>query len=159
MRPWLKRTFIGLFGASVLFGSLAACSHRHHGSTATLSEEEAAKFRERLVDRAARELKLDDAQKQRLAVLAMRLREQRLALMAGTPDPRAEIQNLVKDASFDRWRAQELVNAKLAAVRDQSPAVIAAAAEFYDGLRPEQQQQVRDFMARRGGFWRGRHWG
>jgi protein CpxP len=37
--------------------------------------------------------------------------------------------------------------------------VIAAAAEFYDGLRPEQQQQVRDFMARRGGFWRGRHWG
>ena len=159
MRPWLKRTFIGLFGASVMFGSLAACSHRHHGSMATLSEEEAAKFRERLVDRAARELKLDDTQKQRLAVLAMRLREQRLALMAGTPDPRAEIQNLVKDASFDRWRAQELVNGKLAAVRDKSPEVIAAAADFYDGLRPEQQQQVRDFMARRGGFWRGRHWG
>jgi protein CpxP len=157
MRPWLKRTFIGLFGASVLFGSLAACSHRHHGGGTMLSEEEAAKFRERLVDRAARELKLDDAQKQRLATLADRLREQRRALMAGTPDPRAEVQNLVKDAHFDRWRAQELVNAKLAAVRDQSPQVIAAAADFFDSLRPEQQQQVRDFMARRGGRWGGWH--
>ena len=153
MRPWLKRTFIGLFGASVLFGGLAACSHRHHGGTMTLSEEEAVKLRERMVDRVARELKLDDAQKQRLGVLADKLREQRKALVAGTPDPRAEVQNLVKDTTFDRWRAQELVNGKLAAVRDLSPQVIAAAADFYDGLRPEQQQQVRDFMARRGGRW------
>jgi Spy/CpxP family protein refolding chaperone len=149
MRPWLKRTFIGLFGASVLFGSLSACSHRPHGGTAMLSEEEAAKFRDRFVDRAARELKLDDAQRQRLVALADKLREQRKALMAGTPDPRAEVQNLVKDAHFDRWRAQELVNTKLAAVRDLSPQVIAAAGDFYDSLRPEQQQQVRDFMARR----------
>jgi len=152
MRPWLKRTFIGLFGASVLFGGLSACSHRHAAGT-TLSEEEAAKFRERLVDRVGDELKLDAAQRQRLTVLAEKLREQRLALMAGTADPRVEVQNLVKDASFDRWRAQELVDAKLAAVRDKSPQVIAAAADFYDGLRPEQQQQVRDFMARRGGRW------
>lgn len=157
MRPWLKRTFIGLFGASVLFGSLAACSHRHHGGGTMLSEEEAVKFRERLVDKAARELKLDDAQKARLAVLADKLREQRKALMAGTPDPRAEVQNLVKDAHFDRWRAQELVNTKLAAVRDLSPQVIAAAADFFDALRPEQQQQVRDFMARRHGRWGGWH--
>ncbi len=152
MRPWLKRAFIGLFGASVLFGGLAGCSHRHHGGT-PLSEEEAAKFRERMVDRVAGELKLDAAQRQRLTVLAEKLREQRLALMTGSADPRVEVQNLVKDASFDRWRAQELVDAKLAAVRDKSPQVIAAAADFYDGLRPEQQQQVRDFMARRGGRW------
>lgn len=150
MRPWLKRTFIGLFGASVLFGGLSACSHRHHGGT-TMSEEEAAKFRERLVDRVAAKLELDAAQKQRLGVLAERLREQRQALRGGTADPRAELQNLVKDTSFDRWRAQELVDAKLAAVRERSPQVIAAAAEFYDSLRPEQQQRVRDFMARRGG--------
>lgn len=149
MRPWLKRTFIGLFGASVLFGSLAACSHRPHGGGTMLSEEEAVKFRDRFVDKTARELKLDDAQKQRLVALADKLREQRKALMAGTPDPRAEVQNLVKDAHFDRWRAQELVNTKLGAVRDLSPQVIAAAGDFYDSLRPEQQQQVRDFMARR----------
>jgi len=153
MRPWLKRSFIGLFGASVLLGGMAACSHRHHGGGTQLGEEEAARFREKMVDRVASHLQLDAAQKQRLGVLAERLREQRQALMAGTPDPRAEVQNLVKDAAFDRWRAQELVDAKLAAVRDKSPQVIAAAADFYDGLRPEQQQKLRDFMARRGGRW------
>jgi protein CpxP len=31
--------------------------------------------------------------------------------------------------------------------------VIAAAADFFDNLRPEQQQKVRDFMER------GRRWG
>ncbi|MBX3607861.1 MAG: Spy/CpxP family protein refolding chaperone [Piscinibacter sp.] len=155
MRLWLRRTLIGLFGASVLFGGLAACSHHHHGSgSAALSEEEAARLRERMVDRVARELKLDEAQKARLAVLAERLRAQRQALVAGSADPRVEVQNLVRDAHFDRWRAQELVNAKLTAVREQSPQVIAAAADFYDGLNAEQQQRVRDFMARRHGFGR-----
>jgi protein CpxP len=152
MRLWLRRTLVGIFGASVLFGGMTACSHRHHGPGTMLSEEEAARVRERMVDRVARELKLDEAQKARLAVLAERLREQRLALRAGSTDPRAEVQNLVRDAHFDRWRAQELVNGKLAAVRDKSPQVIAAAADFYDGLNAEQQQRVRDFMARRRGF-------
>ena len=31
-------------------------------------------------------------------------------------------------------------------------------ADFYDSLKPEQQQQVRDFMQRRKG-WMGRHKG
>ena len=149
MRPWLRKTFVGLFGASVLFGGLSACSHHHHRDLSSLSEEDASRLRERLLDRVAAELKLDTAQKQHLAVLADRLREQRRAVMAGTPDPRAAVQDLVKDSHFDRWRAQELVNAKLGAIRDASPPVITAAADFYDSLRPEQQQRVREFMSRR----------
>ena len=31
MKTWLKRTLIGVFGASLLFGGLAACAQRHHG--------------------------------------------------------------------------------------------------------------------------------
>jgi Spy/CpxP family protein refolding chaperone len=153
MRPWLKRTFIGLFGASVLVGGLAACSHGRHGGGfgAQMSEEDAAKFRTKMVERVGNELKLDDAQKQRLAALADKLREQRIALMAGPNDPRAEIQSLVAGTTFDRERAQGIVTAKTEALRGKSPEVIAAAAEFYDSLKPEQQQKVRDFMARRGG--------
>jgi periplasmic protein CpxP/Spy len=41
-------------------------------------------------------------------------------------------------------------------VRGKSPELIAAAGEFYDSLKPEQQQKVRDFMAKRGFGWRGR---
>jgi periplasmic protein CpxP/Spy len=156
MRPWLKRSFIGLFGATVLLGGLAACSHNRYGMHGgQMTEEDATKFRTKMVERVGKELNLDDAQKQRLTALADKLREQRLALMAGPNDPRAEIQSLVAGATFDRDKAQGIVTAKTEALRGKSPEVIAAAAEFYDSLKPEQQQKVRDFMAKRGGHgWR-----
>jgi Spy/CpxP family protein refolding chaperone len=157
MRPWLKRTFIGLFGATVLFGGLAACSHGRHGmyGGGAMTEEDAAKFRTKMVDRVGKELQLDEAQKQRLTVLADKMREQRNALMGGPNDPRAEVQALVAGTKFDRERAQNLVTAKTDALRGKSPEVIAAAADFYDSLKPEQQLRVREFMAKRGGHgWR-----
>ena len=30
MKPWIKKTLIGLFGASILVGGLTACSGGHH---------------------------------------------------------------------------------------------------------------------------------
>ena len=156
MRPWLKRTFLGIFGASILVGGLAACSHGHHGRFgANMTEEDAAKFRTRMVDRVGKELNLDAAQKERLTALADKMREQRAALMGSGADPRAEIQALVVGPKFDRERAQAIVAAKTESLRGKSPEVIAAAGEFYDSLKPEQQQKVRDFMARRGFGWRG----
>jgi periplasmic protein CpxP/Spy len=156
MRSWIKRTFIGLFGATVLLGGLAACSHGRHGmGGSAMTEEDATKFRTKMVDRVGKELQLDDAQKQRLTVLADKMREQRNALMGGPNDPRAEVQALVAGPKFDRERAQGLVTAKTDALRGKSPEVIAAAADFYDSLKPEQQLRVREFMAKRGGHgWR-----
>jgi len=151
MRPWIKRTFIGLFSATVLLGGLTACGHGHHGSW-QMSDADAQKMRERMIDRVSRELTLDDAQKQRLGVLADKLREQRVALVGSTSDPRAELQALVTGTTFDRARAQSLVEAKTNAVRAKSPEVIAAMADFYDSLKPEQQQKVREFMAKRRGM-------
>ena len=154
MRPWIKRTFIGLFSASVLVGGLTACGHRHHDGW-QMSDADAQKMRERMIDRVSRELTLDDAQKQRLGVLADKLREQRQALVGSTTDPRAELQALVTGTTFDRARAQALVESKTNAVRTKSPEVITAMADFYDSLRQDQQQKVREFMAKRRGGWRG----
>jgi Spy/CpxP family protein refolding chaperone len=81
------------------------------------------------------------------------LREQRNALVAGTPDPRAELQSLVAGTTCDRARAQALVEAKTAAISARSPELIAAAADFYDSLRPEQQAKVREMMSSRRGWW------
>jgi len=153
MKPWLKRTLVGVFGASILIGGLSACGHGgHHGNWAA-SDADSAQMRERMLERVGTQLKLDDAQKQRLATLADKLREQRVALMGAT-DPRAEFQALMAGPKFDRAGAQTLVEAKTAALRGKSPEVIAAAADFFDGLRPEQQQQVREFLAKRRGGWR-----
>lgn len=148
MKRWLKRTLIGVFGATVLFGGLAACSHRHHDTNwQGMSDEDAAKARARMVDRIGSRLDLDDTQKAKLGTLADQLRAQRQALTGGT-DPRAEIQSLVAGNTFDRTKAKAFVDAKTSAIQTKSPELIAALGDFYDSLRPEQQQKVRDFMSR-----------
>ncbi len=151
MKTWIKRSLIGLFGVSLLVGGLAACGQRHHGWGGTqISAEDAAKWRERMLDRAGKELQLDDAQKQRLGVVFDRMREQRNALVGSTPNPRAELRALVDGERFDKARAQALVDEKTNAIRAGSPQTIAALAEFYDSLRPEQQLRLREFMDKRG---------
>jgi len=155
MKTWIKRSLIGLFGASILIGALAACGQRHHGWGGTqISAEDAAKWRERLLERAGKELQLDDAQKQRLGVVFDRMREQRNALVGSTLNPRAELRALVDGERFDKARAQALVDQKTNAIRTGSPQTIDAMAEFYDGLKPEQQQRLREFMDTRGRGWR-----
>jgi protein CpxP len=154
MKTWIKRTLIGLFGASVLFGGLAACSHREHSHGAYgMSAEDTARMKTKIVDKVGSRLDLDEAQKAKLGVLADKLQEQRVALMGSTTNPRAELQALVAGPSFDRARAKALVDEKTGAVSMKSPEVIAAMADFYDSLKPEQQAKVREAMQRRGGWW------
>jgi Spy/CpxP family protein refolding chaperone len=155
--PWVRRLLIGVFGASVLFGGLAACSHRgeHRAGWSAMSEEDAARFKAKMVDRVASRLDLDDAQKAKLGIVADKLREQRLAFVPPGKDPRAEVQALIGGATFDRAGAKAWLDAKTAAVSTKSPEVIAAFGDFYDSLKPEQQQKLREAMSK----WGGRHGG
>ena len=153
MKSWIKRSLITLFGAAVLVGGLSACGHRPQAGP--MSEEKAAEFRVKFMERASKELELTESQKQKLGVLADKLRDQRLALIGNTKNPRAEAQALVAGAQFDKARALALVEEKTSVLRNKSPEVIAAMADFFDSLNPTQQQKVRDFMQRRRG-WFGR---
>ena len=154
MQPWLKRTAVGIVGASALFSGMTACTHHQdsHAGWRSASDEDVARFKSRAVERVAAKLELDAAQKAKLGVLVDRLQEQRAALRGAT-DPRKELASLVSDSTFDRWHAQDLINAKLAAVRDKSPQVVAAMADFYDSLKPAQQKTVREFVQRGSGWW------
>ena len=152
MKRWIKRSLFGLIGLTALAGGMAACSHRHHGPW-SMNETDAARFRERMLERVGKELDLDATQKQSLTTLADKLRAQRTAMAGTASDPRAEAQAILAGPKFDRDRARSFVDTKTAAVRDASPDTIAAAADFFDGLRPEQQQRVRDFLAKRRGGW------
>ena len=149
MKPWIRRSLIGLTAAAALLGGLAACSHGHHRGP--MSEADIVQLRERVLDKAASKLDLDAAQKARLATLADALQAQRAALMAGG-QPRAELQALIAGTSFDRAKAQALLDSKTGAVRDKAPAVVAAFGDFYDSLKPAQQQQLRELLAK------GRRW-
>jgi periplasmic protein CpxP/Spy len=155
MKTWIRRSLYGLFGATIVLGGVTACGHRyegHHGWHS--SAEDGTRLRERMIDRVSDKLDLTADQRQRLVVLADKLQEQRAALKGQTTDPRAEVRALVAGEKFDRARAQALVSEKTTAITGKSPEVIAAAADFYDSLKPEQQAKVREFLQHRHGWWR-----
>ncbi|MFN9745940.1 MAG: Spy/CpxP family protein refolding chaperone [Betaproteobacteria bacterium] len=156
MKTWIKRTLIGVAAAATLLGGFAAYAHREHSRLAgpyaawkPVSAAEAAPLQGRLIERAARRLDLDAAQKARLAALAERLRETRNAAVTTSADPREEFRAAIAGPTLDRGRVNTLVQAQLAMAGAQSPALINAAADFYDSLRPAQQAELRAMLARR----------
>lgn len=155
MKTWIKRTLIGVLGATVLVGGLTACGsrgeHRHGGGW---SEERISDMRGKAIEKVSEKLDLNEVQKQKLAVLADEMLAQRKALRAGMESPRAEMKNLIAGEKFDRTRAQSLLDEKTAAVQMAGPRVIAAMADFYDSLNPAQQAQVRERLEKRHGGWK-----
>ena len=152
MRTWIKRTLFGLFGASLVLG-VTACGHRHGGEGWQMSATDHANFKDKMIDRVSGKLDLTPDQKTRLGVLADKLQEQRAALVAGSANPRTELQALVAGEKFDRTKAQAMVAGKTAALNNKSPEVIAAMGDFYDSLKPDQQARLREFMQKRRGWW------
>ncbi len=148
----LKRTLLGALTATMLVGGLAACAGNRQDYSASMNAEQYAQKRDKMVEKAASKLDLNDDQKKRLSVLGDKLFEQRTALIGQTKNPRAELQALMAGERFDAVRAQALVNEKTTALQAKSPEVIAALADFYNSLNPVQQQKVRDYMEGRG------HW-
>lgn len=150
MKHRIKKTLLGLFGGALIIGSLGACAQRGPGGMhGDMGSPEA---RARMVEKIGSRLDLDAAQKQKLTVLADKLQAQRTALRGAT-EPRDTVRGLFAGNKLDQAGAKKLIDEKTAALQAGSPEVIAAAADFFDNLRPEQQQKVRDFMER------GRRWG
>jgi Spy/CpxP family protein refolding chaperone len=147
MKTWIRRTLIAVVGATALFGALGAWAHSRGGCW----HGDRAEMRAHMIDFATRKLSLDDAQKGKLNALADAMQAQRAALVPDATNPRAELQALIAGPSFDRTAAGALLQKKLSAVQLQSPTVINAFGDFYDSLRPEQQTQLREALAR------GRH--
>ena len=156
MKTWIKRSLIGLAVVGTLFGGVAVWAHNHYrAGWHALSEQDGARMKEHLVKRVGKRLDLDAVQKAKLGTLADKLREQRNALVGSSTDPRTEVTGLIAGPTFDRAKAGSLIDTKVAALTGKSPEVVAALADFYDSLKPEQQAQVRQFVAR--GGHRGRH--
>ena len=155
MKPWIKKTLIGITAATVVLGGLTACGSRgdHHGSG--WSDERVTEMRGKAVERISDKLELNAVQQQKLGVLADELIAQRKAWRAQGGEPRAEIKALIAGDKFDRSAAQGLLERKTQQVQGAGPKVIAAMADFYDSLNPEQQKQVRERLDQRGhGWWR-----
>lgn len=149
MKTWIKRTLIGLTGSTLLLGSLAGCAWRGHRDNWG-SGENITEMRGKAIERISSKLELNDSQKQKLEVLADELLAQRTAFRGQGANPQTEFSAVIEGSTFDRPRAQALLDQKTRAVQTNGPKVIAALADFFDSLNAEQQQQVRERLAKRG---------
>lgn len=154
MKPWIKRTLIGLTATTVVLGGLSACGSRGDHARGW-SDERITEVRGKAIEKISDRLDLNADQKAKLAVLADQMIAARKALRGNT-DPRTDLQALVAGDKFDRSKAQQLLDQKLQAAQGNGPQMLAAFGDFYDSLNPEQQKQVREKLERRGHGWWGR---
>jgi Spy/CpxP family protein refolding chaperone len=155
-KTWLKRTLLGVAISTALLGSIAAYSQGvgfHHGPP---SAEDMAQHQAHMLEHIGKTLNLDANQSAKLKSLADQLHAQHAALMGGV-NPHDRMKALIAGNTFDRAGAQQLVNEKVTQIQTNSPALIAAAGDFFDSLTAAQQQQVRDFAARHQGMHHGMH--
>lgn len=155
MKPWIKRSLIGLTSITVVLGGLTACGS-HHDHARGWSDERVAEMRGKVIDKITDKLELTAPQKQKLGVLADEMIASRKAIKGGSTDPRADLQALIAGDKFDRTQAQALLDQKTQAVQASGPKVLAAFGDFYDSLTPAQQKQLRDKLGQRGHGWWGR---
>ena len=154
MKPWIKRTLIGLTATTVVLGGLTACGSRGDHARGW-SDERITEVRGKAIEKISDRLDLNADQKAKLAALADQMIASRKALRGNT-DPRTDLQALVAGDKFDRSKAQQLLDQKLQAAQGNGPQMLAAFGDFYDSLNPEQQKQVREKLERRGHGWWGR---
>lgn len=154
MKPWIKRTLIGLTATTVALGGLSACGSRGDHARGW-SDERITEVRGKAIEKISDRLDLNAEQKAKLGVLADQMIASRKAFRGNT-DPRTDLQALVAGDKFDRSKAQQLLDQKLQAAQGNGPQMLAAFGDFYDSLNPEQQQQVREKLERRGHGWWGR---
>lgn len=140
MGLWFKPAFAGGPGPLHWFARHGWRRHRHpHARTGD--------WQRRIAERASGRLGLNAEQRTALDTLLARLQAQRAALR-GSSHWGEQLHGLVRDKTFDRWQAQDLLHARVQALREHGPQVIEALAVFYDGLDAQQQHQVRALIER-----------
>jgi protein CpxP len=150
----IRIILLGAVAATFLVAGLASCGHSgDRGWGANVTAEQFAKKRDKLVDRAARKLDLNAAQKDLLAKVGDKMFEQRKSLIGQTPDRQALIGSLIAGPKFDTTKAQALITEKTTVMQTKSPETLAAFAAFYDSLNAVQQQKVRDLVNKRHFGW------
>lgn len=126
--------------STLIIGSVAI------GATAYANRNHS--FQERMIDRISDQLDLNDTQVMALNGFAGELNETR-TLMQGDPGViRNEISNLVSSTTFDQGKALSMINDRAAALQNNAPELVAAAAVFFDGLDSAQKEKVSKFASK-----------
>ncbi len=106
-------------------------------------------FAERLMERVTEKLELNAAQTEKLHGIKDAITDAREKLRENRKDKRDEVLTLLEQPTLDQEKAMALLTERGDAMKEQAPKVIAAIADFYDSLTPEQQQTLRESIKKR----------
>lgn len=151
MKLLTRLVVIAVLGVGI-FGAMAGCA-RHF---AQKTPQERAEW---LVKKINDELKLNDVQLGKLNALKDELLAVRSDYRKRNSNIRKTIDELLSQPTLDQTRALSLVKERTREVNDKAPQVVAAFANFYDSLTPQQQKKLHDdideWMKRREDYWHG----
>ena len=102
-----------------------------------------------MLRRVSRKLDLDASQQQRLTGVAGRLQDLRAGMHAAREEHRDALLALLSGERFDRAEAMRLLKVPAALAAGTAPELVAAFADFYDGLNAGQRMRLRELMTRR----------
>ena len=106
--------------------------------------------------RISHRLDLSDTQEIELANLKSSLFDRFDAVRVQRGAIQEDVLSLL-DSEFDQQKAKQLIDQRIAAINENTPALISAFAGFYDQLDADQQAQIREMIERRMSH-RGARW-
>ena len=101
-------------------------------------------FQERMVERISKKLELTDTQISALNGLADEVKETRTLMKGEGGSMRMELNELVTAGTFDQGKALSMINDRAAALQNNAPELVAAAALFFDGLDASQKETISE---------------
>lgn len=127
-----------LAGATLLLAvTLTACGfHRHH--------DDPEKRLNWMVEEVSEELKLNDLQRSKLAVVKGELAAIATQLRNERESVHSTVDELLSQPTLDQARLTALITQKTTFINERTPALVTALAGFYDSLAPEQQARIRE---------------
>lgn len=143
---------IVLLTLAVVTVTSCAISDRHDNS-----DGYQGKFSKVMSYKLSRKLDLTDPQKDNLNALVAQVRESHDTMNTDGSDHKQALKALLREASLDQQKLQQMLNHKADAIKVESPVVIQAFATFTNSLDQNQREKLVDMMDHRSH--RSSHWG
>lgn len=103
------------------------------------------RFQNHMIEKITKRLELTDTQVMALDNLVDEVIETRQLMKGDGENMRTEISGLVASDTFDQGKALSMINDRAAALQNNAPELVAAAAVFFDGLDSTQKEEINNF--------------
>ena len=134
-----KRTVIYMAGGALLAVGIVACNHGMHFA----SPEERGEW---MIQKVTKELNLNETQASRLVDVKDVLLEARKTMRYNREQHSAGVIAMLNQPTFDRDKANAIVNQHIEMVDTRAPTIIDAIGNFYDSLDDAQRAELREFV-------------